>query len=462
MTISGTEPLTGSWTAIAPTPLGDGYVYTMQLPASSDVNQTSQWELGPTFNTESDQVFQNGATGKEMITENRFPYTSSAPVPSSPSSGDFSKPVLSTIPNGSVITYGTPVLAQPGQYYFPSLTFSDPNIPLSWVSRNGLIHIVPGRAEGNDSLQGIPDPSHISSLIYGQKFAGQWWGETCRMSVTNLNAGNPMLPVVPEVTYWPASSTGWTSTLTQLETSFAPRPGDQFYLFAPSTITTINMKPVAVPMSADSAFSTTGTTPSNLITNLGPKWVIDYSDDPAASPTSGTDLFLHIWSEQVPQNVEVKTNDVAFDLDGKSNVIVNRINLFAATVYTNLSSSNDLIENVAATYLSGYDRTGKPCLNAPYPPPTVGSTTNGYFGELYSGIELLGSNDRLINSEVAYCAANGVTVSDAFDQVTNCYIHDVDSMATDNSGVYVVTIGALPANAIHDFVGQCRVDYQRS
>ncbi len=179
-------------------------------------------------------------------------------------------------------------------------------------------------------------------------------------------------------------------------------------------------------------------------TYKGPEWVIDYASNPADTASSGSVLYLHIWSDQVPSNLEVKTRDVAFDLDGISNVTINGLNsggssmkLFAASVYTNALSTNDTIENITAEYLSSYDRTGVANINNSNSDfSTPEAPINGY-GEPYSGIDLMGVNDQLLNSVVEYCAGNGVTVSNSFDRVADCNIHDVDAMATDNAGVYV-------------------------
>ncbi|HZL36627.1 MAG TPA: right-handed parallel beta-helix repeat-containing protein [Tepidisphaeraceae bacterium] len=66
---------------------------------------------------------------------------------------------------------------------------------------------------------------------------------------------------------------------------------------------------------------------------------------------------------------------------------------------------------------------------------TTENIPNGWNGELISGIELLGPNDTLSNSDIAYCAGNGVTVGSATDIVTGNTIHDVDYMASDNAAV---------------------------
>ncbi len=236
--LSAVAPGNFSSTGIVPTTLGAGKIYTLALPSSTGS------ELGPTLNTATDQVFANG----QMLTENRFPYTSSSATPTS--LGDFSHPILETIPDNSQISTGRMIQTLSG-FYYSTCTFTDSSIPVSWIGFNGLIHIAPGLAESKDPLVAM---LHYDGMVNSP---GQWFGETCKMSIGNLNQGNPQLPVVPEITFYPATNTSWTDGASGIQAHFSPRPGDEYYLLPLSknsssrlSAKTLSHSPAAIPAAA--------------------------------------------------------------------------------------------------------------------------------------------------------------------------------------------------------------------
>jgi len=153
---------------------------------------------------------------------------------------------------------------------------------------------------------------------------------------------------------------------------------------------------------------------------------------------------LYLWtpnsSSPNSDDIEVKRRDFAFDLSGDSNITIQNINLFAATIQTNSASSNFVLNHVNASYLSQFTWL-----------------SIGWSVPWDSGIELNGSNSTVENSTLAYSAGDGVYVNASGCRVSNNTIHDVDYSAGDSAAVrdfgnYATISGNLIYNA-----GRCGV-----
>ena len=152
---------------------------------------------------------------------------------------------------------------------------------------------------------------------------------------------------------------------------------------------------------------------------------------------------LYFWA---PGGVNPTTLDVrakqrlyAFDLSGASNVTIQNVNLFASTINTNASSTNNVIEGINAQYLSHF--TTLPASDPS--PPTV------HIGD--TGIIINGTGNSLLNSTIAYSAGNGVVIVGAGNLVKNNLIHHVDYIGNYTSGIALLG-SASPAqnSAIQD------------
>ena len=146
---------------------------------------------------------------------------------------------------------------------------------------------------------------------------------------------------------------------------------------------------------------------------------------------------LYFWSPTngVPENVEVKKRNIAFDLTNKSFIVVKNLSVTAATVVTDYSSSNNVIDNIKGTYVSHYASV-----------PWDAAATDGWGGIFWSyvtttGILLRGQNEQLINSEIAFSAGNCVSVQDNGSRVYNNYLHDCNYGATYTSAIHITTDG---------------------
>lgn len=117
-------------------------------------------------------------------------------------------------------------------------------------------------------------------------------------------------------------------------------------------------------------------------------------------------------------DVRIKTRQYAFDLSGKSNVTIQNINIFASSIYTNGSSTNNTITRVTAFYVTHF---------------TTSPSTYTHFSN--SGIVINGSGNVLTNSTIAYSAGNGVTVLGTNINVQNNLIHHTDYIGNDSAGI---------------------------
>lgn len=151
------------------------------------------------------------------------------------------------------------------------------------------------------------------------------------------------------------------------------------------------------------------------------EWYID---------TTGPTPRLYLWQPgggtPAGADVELRQRDIGFNLNGRSYVTVDGIDLFACRLTTDAASSNCLIQNISAEYLSHY---------AYMPPDGLPANLPFNFGADYTGIEIKGTNNILQNSIIAYSAGNGVTVNGTGHKILNNIIHDTDYFGTDAGGI---------------------------
>jgi hypothetical protein len=159
---------------------------------------------------------------------------------------------------------------------------------------------------------------------------------------------------------------------------------------------------------------------------------------------------LYLWDPNSDNpawhTVEAKARQYAFDLTGVSNTTIEGINLFAATIHTNVWSGNTVINGISAKYLTQFNNLWGNGWSPPGP----------------YGIELNGNNSILENSTIAYSAGDGVYVDGANVRVTNNLIHDVDYSGTDAAGIMVYGSNAeIDHNTIYN-VGRDGINIQAS
>jgi hypothetical protein len=153
---------------------------------------------------------------------------------------------------------------------------------------------------------------------------------------------------------------------------------------------------------------------------------------------------LYLWAPRginpAQLAVNVKRRQYAFDLDGVSNVTIERVQVFAANIVTDPNSSGNTLDTLRVTYPSQF--TTLPDLPAcPWSMCGTYASSNWYNHIADSGIVLNGSGNALVNSEVSNSAGNGVSLLGTGNTVRNNLIHHVGAMANNTSGVVVQGTG---------------------
>ena len=118
--------------------------------------------------------------------------------------------------------------------------------------------------------------------------------------------------------------------------------------------------------------------------------------------------------------VESKRREYAFDLRGRSNVAVEGLDLFAASVATDGDSDSIRLQGLHVEYVSHH------ALQA-----------SGWSRPDSTGILLLGTNSVLRDSTIAFSSSHGVTVSGSNNRVENNVIHDIGYGVGDDAGVLI-------------------------
>ena len=133
---------------------------------------------------------------------------------------------------------------------------------------------------------------------------------------------------------------------------------------------------------------------------------------------------LYLWTPRSdsPANhlIEMKRREYAFDLRGVSDIHLDGINVFAATLATDTGSARTVIDHMHALYVSQF------VLQA-----------SGWDQPTDAGIALNGPGSLLADSTIGYSAGDGVYVSGAWSRVTNCVVHDADYNGGDSAAIRI-------------------------
>ena len=131
---------------------------------------------------------------------------------------------------------------------------------------------------------------------------------------------------------------------------------------------------------------------------------------------------LYLWTPQgdspAQHTVEAKRRDFAFDLRGRSDVRIDGLNIFAATIGTDAGSDRITIAGIEARYVSHYTLM-----------PT------GWTRPDTTGIYLFGSDSVIRDSVVAFSAGHGIAVAGSNNRVENVVVHDVGYNGGNEAGI---------------------------
>jgi Domain of unknown function (DUF2341) len=132
------------------------------------------------------------------------------------------------------------------------------------------------------------------------------------------------------------------------------------------------------------------------------------------------------------QTVEMKVRRLAFELAGKSYIVLRNISLFGASINTIVNNAHSLnagtgivIDNVNAKYLSHYRvLDGNPYID----------------GTIDTGFNIKGSGNEVRNSRLQFSAGNGISLGGNANKVINNVILDVDYAGSDSGAIFTDTV----------------------
>jgi len=133
------------------------------------------------------------------------------------------------------------------------------------------------------------------------------------------------------------------------------------------------------------------------------EWFLDDNNDT---------IYLWCNGNDSPQNhlIEIKKRNYAFNLSGKSYIVIYGFNIFAAAIFMNNSTSHC---EVNCCYVKYVDHS---------------TSCEGYSG-ISRKNQMAGTYNEWKNSIIEYSATDGIYVRGSYNKVTNCLIHDVDYLA---------------------------------
>jgi hypothetical protein len=122
---------------------------------------------------------------------------------------------------------------------------------------------------------------------------------------------------------------------------------------------------------------------------------------------------VYLWSPDnaLPQTqlVEAKVRNWGFNLEGRSQINIEGINLFACGLITNASTNNCTIKKIKAEYVNHF---------------TITDFNRWATFNYEYGVVLDGANNSILDSEIAFAANSCVTLKGTQQTVKNCQIHD--------------------------------------
>lgn len=170
-------------------------------------------------------------------------------------------------------------------------------------------------------------------------------------------------------------------------------------------------------------------------------------------PSAGT-LYFMAPGKVNPETLDVrsKQRQYAFDLRGKSGVTLRNLQIFASSIVTDSTSSNNNLDRINAQYVSHF-------TNLASGPNYSYSDWGGDWGILVvhssdSGIVINGSGNTLENSTISYSAGTGVALEGNNNIIRNNLIQNIDYIGDYDSGIVIDGNGNMIQNNTIDTVGR--------
>ena len=226
---------------------------------------------------------------------------------------------------------------------------------------NDLLHMTREFADSGTSTSRLYDSNLPSGSWNGGKvhiLSGEEWRPFVK-GITNYSAGN----------YFDYSDSDWGG-----ETYFNPVTDNPFYIFG-----------------------------ALAGLDIATEWYLD---------TSGDKLYLWCPGNDTPANhtVEVKVRDYAFDLSGRSNIQLKKLNIFSAGINM-LGAYDCLVEDCHARYVNHFTDAYAFTVSVDADKNVMG-----------------GSGNQWKDSSIVYSAGSGIYDVGTSNKVTNCIIHEINYM----------------------------------
>ncbi|MGV9293132.1 right-handed parallel beta-helix repeat-containing protein [Amycolatopsis sp. NPDC003676] len=144
--------------------------------------------------------------------------------------------------------------------------------------------------------------------------------------------------------------------------------------------------------------------------------------------TAAKRLYVYSTDNPAAHNLEAKRRKLAFDLTNSSYTNLTGLTLFGASVQTGSSSTNVVLDKINAHYLSHYTDITQGATDC-------GSTVTR--GVADTGLVINGTNNQVVNSNLAYSAGNAIALRGQHNTASNNVIHDADYLGTYAAGIAV-------------------------
>jgi len=138
--------------------------------------------------------------------------------------------------------------------------------------------------------------------------------------------------------------------------------------------------------------------------------------------TDTHELFLKHADLSAPQNLFIRTRDLAFDLRGKKHITITGFEIIAASIETDIKSSNCILDQLVVSYPVYYQMFGAKS-NFPGQGANRHNISSNTMGK---GITLGGKRNTLQNSTISHSWCDGVTVYGSENIVINNQISDIN------------------------------------
>ncbi len=290
--------------------------------------------------------------------------------------------------------------------------------PTAWTTHSGSIY----RADMAWTLGTGMDQVFVDGVMINE----------ARWPNTTLDVSHPKTSAV--------GSVSGTTTLTLSDASLTQAAGfwngahvnmgsGASWIYEGYTVT--SSSPSHLVFSADTSNANYAPTAGNIYYLWGTLNALDTTGEWFNDATAKT---LYLWTPNgdnpAGHVVEAKRRAYAFDVGAQSYIVLRGLRIFGATVTMNSSSHNDVIDGVAARYVSH-----SMVLDGSY---GANSSTTGFL--------IAGTNHTLENSAISFSSGNGVNLSGTGNTVSNCLIHDVDYVTSDCAAVSPSGSNATIAN----------------